>query len=442
MKSRFLSLGWLENRLRVALGIREKVPRPIPIRSGVALGNRNRILQSSPLKILAFTHNLKCEGAPVSLKELLIGLKRYQNMDPMVISFHDGPLRYEYEEAGVSVEIMPNPLGRIFSLSSLREEVISLARTIGGKNPDIVFANTLLNFHTVLASEEAGLPCIWNPREGESWDEYFKFLPNSVAAQAIAAIGIPKVTIFVAESTRARWGEFESLGTFKVIHNSLNISRFSGVVSAERAGLRADFGWARDEVVFVCVGTICERKGQLDALDALSFAKSRLESRIRLVFVGDEPDEYSRRVRRAADNFRKDSKICVDFCHSTSDIGEYYAAADALVLCARSESYPRVILEAMFFGLPIIATKLPGIMEQISGGASALVYSPGKIEELAKSIERVSNSPVLRAQLSIYSRTRFDELADYQKMVSAYAYEIRVSCGWDLEPKANLSPLG
>lgn len=419
-------IAWLWHRLRLALGLRGLVPRPVPLVSRCVEGGgtQRRNEETSP-RLLFFSHNLDREGASISLKELVCGLKNRQGILSEVIAFGDGPLRLEYEKHGIPVDVLPSVLHRISTKKRLNREVKQLANRIRASSADVVFVNTLLNFPAVLAAEEAGVPSVWNPRESEPWDSCFRFLPDPVAQQAIAAIGLPRCVVFVAESTRAVWKDFEGAANFKVIHNALNLDRFVESTPNNKASVRRSLEWSVDEVVFLCVGTLCERKGQQDALQAIEKIADRLKANVRLVFVGDASGRYGQALRHAALWLQDNDRIRVCFETPTARIGNYYFAADVFLLCSRIESYPRVILEALAFGLPIISTPVFGVAEQLPDATDAFFYAPGDVVQLSQRMLEVTNDPMVRQRLSDRAKARFAEMPSFDQMLQAYESVLR-----------------
>ena len=419
-------IAWLWHRLRLALGLRGLVPRPVPLVSrGVEAGGKQQRNEETSPRVLVFSHNLEREGASISLKELVCGLKDRHGILSEVIAFGDGPLRLEYEKHGIPVDVLLSVLHRISTKKRLDREVKRLANRIRASSADVVFVNTLLNFPAVLAAEEAGVPSVWNPRESEPWDSYFRFLPDSVAQQAIAAIGLPRCVVFVADSTRAVWKDFEGAANFKVIHNALNLDRFIESTPNDKASVRRSLEWSTDELVLLCVGTLCERKGQQDALLALEKIADRLKVKVRLVFVGDASGRYGQALRHAALRLQENDRIRVCFVQPTAHIGNYYFAADAFLLCSRVESYPRVILEALAFGLPIISTPVFGVVEQIPDVADAFFYAPGDVVQLSERMLEVANDPMVRQRLSDSSKARFAEMPSFDQMLQSYESVLR-----------------
>src|SRR5205823_9528420 len=69
------------------------------------------------------------------------------------------------------------------------------------------------------------------------------------------------------------------------------------------------------------------------------------------------------------------------------------AAADMLVLPSMNEGLPRVILEAMATGLPVVATSVGGVPELVIDGRTGLLVRPGVEGVLADAICRVLADP-------------------------------------------------
>jgi len=419
-------LAWLSHRVRLALGAGRKVPRPAPLVSHFGPASIDSpVTERKPLKLLVFSHNLDYEGASISLQELVFGLRPRLSVAPAVVASADGPLRAQYESQGMSVRVMPDLQHPISTPRRLAREVEALSEHIKASGADVVLVNTLLNFPAILAADRAAVPSVWIPRESEPWDSYFRFLPEPVAQQAIAAIGLPSKVVFVAQATRDVWKDFDDGKRFTVIHNSLDLSRFAEQLAADKGTQRRALGWGTEEVAFLCVGTLCERKGQVDALLALEVIAAQLKAPIRLVFVGHAASRYGRRQQRRARRYRGHERLRIDFVDSTTDIGRYYLAADVFLLCSRVESFPRAVLEALAFGLPILTTPVFGIAEQLPDPQDAYFYEPGDLRSLGEKMIQLAQEPALRQRLGQRSKVRFSQMPSYEQMVDAYEKVLR-----------------
>lgn len=98
----------------------------------------------------------------------------------------------------------------------------------------------------------------------------------------------------------------------------------------------------------------------------------------------------------------------------------YYQSADILVHAAKAETFPTVVLEAMACGIPVIATSVGGIPEQVQEGETGLLVPSGDAQALASSIHRLLTDASLRAKLSDQAISRARSLFDLDTQVDTY----------------------
>jgi len=93
------------------------------------------------------------------------------------------------------------------------------------------------------------------------------------------------------------------------------------------------------------------------------------------------------------------------------ELADCYAEAQVLCLPSRREGVPLVLLEAMSFGLPVIATPVGGVADYVEHEDNGLLVPPGDIDALAVSIAMLAADPELRARLGEAGRRRIAEQA-------------------------------
>jgi glycosyltransferase involved in cell wall biosynthesis len=90
---------------------------------------------------------------------------------------------------------------------------------------------------------------------------------------------------------------------------------------------------------------------------------------------------------------------------------DYYGAADLYVCSSYEESFPRVVLEAMGFGLPILGTRVHGIPEMARDGREAMLVPSGDSAALAAGLARLLGDPAHGATLAANARARIEEFS-------------------------------
>jgi len=89
-----------------------------------------------------------------------------------------------------------------------------------------------------------------------------------------------------------------------------------------------------------------------------------------------------------------------------SDIPRVLAASDVFALPSFREGTPRSITEAMAAGLPVVATDVGGVSDQVRDGETGYLIQPGDDAGLADRLRRLLNSSGERARLGAAGRER------------------------------------
>jgi O-antigen biosynthesis protein len=382
-----------------------------------------------PVRTLMFTNSLNLTGAPYCLLELAKALKDLQVIDPVVMSPEDGPLHKEFEDAGIPVQFFDAPLEYVGSLSKYENLISLLARTATNLGCGIIYGNTLRTWYAIESARLAGLPAIWNIREGEPWEGYFGYLPTEMEKRALDCYAYPYRIVFVSDAAKEVRASLESRHNFVVIHDSLDTREFNKKNQGwQRGTARESLNLKTHEVAVLLLGTVCARKGQHDFPRALAKLPAQLRESLRCFIVGDRPGTYSTVLRRLVSELPADLRDRITIVGETPDTAQYYFAADLFVCTSRLETYARVILEAMAYGLPIVTTPVPlfgGIREQSLPEFNALFYEPGNIAELAEKLEKLISDDMLRKRFAANSQHVLNSLTDFDEMVESYAEVFR-----------------
>lgn len=119
------------------------------------------------------------------------------------------------------------------------------------------------------------------------------------------------------------------------------------------------------------------------------------------------------------------------------DVQELMAAADAFVLGSAHEGLPVAIMEAFAAGLPVVATRVGGVPQQVREGVEGDLVPPGDPQALANALGRLVVDPGLRAQMGAASLARagdYDIRAALRVQEDAYR-DLTSRRGPDASPK-------
>jgi len=111
--------------------------------------------------------------------------------------------------------------------------------------------------------------------------------------------------------------------------------------------------------------------------------------------------------------------------HFRTDIKELIALSDIVVLPSYyGEGVPRVLLEAMAIGKPIITTNSVGCRETVENGKNGYFVPPRDPKALADAIEALINNDKKRAQFGSYSRSKVEREFDEKIVVKRIIKEL------------------
>jgi glycosyltransferase involved in cell wall biosynthesis len=157
---------------------------------------------------------------------------------------------------------------------------------------------------------------------------------------------------------------------------------------------------------------LSESKGVLVLLDALRLLEDRGVS-AHLEFVGGfESDAFSREVQARVASCDLASKVAFRGILVGDAKADAYAAADALCVPTffESESFGLVAVEAMTFGLPVVATRWRGLVDVVVDQETGVLVSPRNPEQLADALEWLIVNPTEARAMGRRGRARYEEL--------------------------------
>ncbi|NIF17803.1 glycosyltransferase [Pantoea sp. Cy-639] len=169
-----------------------------------------------------------------------------------------------------------------------------------------------------------------------------------------------------------RWVEHAQWRKVKVVHCGLEQHFHAGYSVAVPEAPR-----------LVCVGRLCEQKGQLLLLEAVRrLADSGIACELVLAGDGEMRGEIEALVVR----HNLQDRVRITGWISGAQVREELLAARALVLPSFAEGLPVVIMEAMALRRPVLTTYVAGIPELVIPGENGWLFPAGAVEALAEAM--------------------------------------------------------
>jgi colanic acid/amylovoran biosynthesis glycosyltransferase len=172
-----------------------------------------------------------------------------------------------------------------------------------------------------------------------------------------------------------RWADYQDWPKIKIVHCGLDSSFLTGLPARIPNN---------DVKQLLCIGRLCEQKGQLLLLQAI---KKVIDSghQLKIVLAGD--GEMRPDIEQFIQQNALSDVVTITGWISSEQVKQYLLASDAMVLPSFAEGLPVAIMEAMAVGTPVITTYIAGIPELISSGHNGLLAPAGDPDATAGNIE-------------------------------------------------------
>ena len=240
-----------------------------------------------------------------------------------------------------------------------------------GTNPSeiVMLVNTL-----------TGLPYSFTVHGPEEFDrpQFLKLAQKIYQSKFVVAISS------FGRSQLMRWVGFSQWNKINIVHCGLEPSFYNvpAVAMPSKPSL-------------VCVGRLCEQKGQLLLIEA---AKSLHEQKVdfELILAGD--GEMRAEIETLIVQYRLQEKVKITGWISSAEVRNIILASQILVLPSFAEGLPVVIMEAMSLRRPVISTYIAGIPELLIHHENGWLCVAGDVRNLTDTIREALLLPITTLQ--------------------------------------------
>jgi glycosyltransferase involved in cell wall biosynthesis len=143
---------------------------------------------------------------------------------------------------------------------------------------------------------------------------------------------------------------------------------------------------------FICVGTVCLRKGHQYLFRAFDLVKKQLPD-AELVCVGNIKTDFRKELPKWRGQFIHHESL------NHQQIAGLFQAGTAFVLASVEEGFARVIPEAMAAGLPVVATHETGATTLVRDGVEGFIVPSRDPEKLAGAMVKIAGDAALNRKM-------------------------------------------
>lgn len=175
----------------------------------------------------------------------------------------------------------------------------------------------------------------------------------------------------------------------------------------------------KNESIILCVGHCIPRKGIKYLVEAFS-AINRKDFSLHIVGKTNKDVQYYKNVKRTIQQLGLSKDIVLHERVSQDELNHLYSIADIFVLPSLNEGFGIVLLEAMYYGLPIITTDISAMPELVKPSQNGLLVPPAHSPLLAQAMSFLINQPKLRQQMGANGREHLMKSYNWEDTCSEF----------------------
>jgi glycosyltransferase involved in cell wall biosynthesis len=371
------------------------------------------------MKIAMLSH-LASRSAPTGAERVLVLIARgLVNRGHRVTVSAPGPWAFDSSLTAAGVEVRSIPVRCCWLVQADRQaawrQLIRGARFFlpdpGTKalrnflsefGPDVVHVNCLPHLRGAAAARAIDCPVVWHIHE---------IMPPGVRRRWFADRLRRRASRIVAVSEAvAQWLREEGLdASLDVVHNGVGTpGRFP-----DRESARRHFGLPEDGTVFGLFSQLVAHKGAIDFVRA-AHRVSEKNPDLWFLIAGHGTPSFVAELRRAIGDGPAAERVRV--VPAQPEIWELLAAVDVLALTTLwPDPLPRVVMEAMVSGRPVVGYGGGGVPEMVVDGETGLLCAPGNVDGLSSAMEQLAGNRKLRQRMGEAGARRARELFSVER---------------------------
>ena len=285
---------------------------------------------------------------------------------------------------------------------------------------DIIYCNgTLAKIVGTLIGRKNKKPVIWHVRNIQQ-TRSLKLL-----METLSGFRCVKKIICVSQATAKPFERAKN--KVHVVYNGIDPADFDR--ESVRGSLREEFSIPSDTVLVGNTGRVVPRKGYMDFVDTAHrlVSDESMKEKIKFVIVGDTPWFFPKNHLRELEDYAEKLGVRDNFIFTgyRKDVRPYLKDFDLFVIPSNyPDPFPRSVIEAMAFALPVVGFSIGGIAEAVEDGETGFLCGPGDFEKVGKSISILARDAETRGEMGRNARRRVmemcsaaDRTADIQKII-------------------------
>ena len=360
------------------------------------------------MRILYLITKSEIGGAQIHLAHLLKHFSK--GNDVALMSVPGGWLNEEALKYGV--KIYPNQyFSNSFNPLNLIKAERLIKNTVDGFKPDLICCHSSMAGFLGRLVVKGTIPTVYTAHG-------FAFTPAAPLWRRIAAIIGEKLVskytskiICVSEFDKslALKNNIAPVAKIAVVYNGVATTPEGVGVPTESVGKK------KEPIEILNIGRLAYPKRPDLIVKAFGALPAELKKKAHLKIAGSGP--YLKELNALINKLNLNESVSLSGEIDHQRILGMLPKADIFILITKHEGLPLTVLEAMSAGLPVIASRVGGIPEEIDAECGILIENNTE-EKIAKALRRLIENPALRMAMGLSGRKRIEEKFSLNKFLS------------------------
>lgn len=319
-----------------------------------------------------------------------------------------------YEAAGAEVEVVAvsafaktrSPAAFLRMVARFPISFAAIRRIINRRQIDLVHSHKINVLVADAAARATGTPAVHTFHEvntGRLW--IYRLFSRVIALLA------DEIIVTCDASGDLIGDSWRTNARVRKIYAAVDVEHLASSSRAGREAFRAELGFSRETRVVTALSRMQDTKGIEFFVDAAAIVLKQYPH-VQFLMVGDVagPEPELARYKQSLHELvaRHGIAGAFRFVGIRRDVADVYKATDVFVLPSVFDILPATVFEAMSMSLPIVATRVGGVPEQVDDGVTGYLVPPRNAAALAGRIGALLADPQKAEEMGQAGRARVE----------------------------------